>query len=150
MSSFADRVAVARAFLINRASLGRASNYRELIRVIGTHTGGRRRHVNRDKVAEILRAVDDASLADKGILLSALVVHFWDNEAGHRFFDQVAERELLLAEPDDQDARKIFHAEQVVKCFEAYPEIQPFWLRDETPDDASEIDEEAESVQSLD
>ena len=93
MSTFENKVEVVTDFLRNRASLRRLTDYQEVSRVAGEvlHRRGQRHHaapVDREKIAGVLKKVDDDSVENQGFMLSAIVVHFWDNEAGHRFFDR--------------------------------------------------------------
>ena len=151
MSTFENKVEVVTDFLRNRASLNRLTDYQEVGRVAGEllHRRGQRRistPVDRAKIAEVLRTVDKNSLADKGMLLSALVVHFWDNEVGHRFHDSAYK--LGVADSDtDPGYRRGFHASQVEKAFAAYPEFVPVDL-DAVPDDVEELDEDYEDADS--
>lgn len=127
MSTFENKVEVVTDFLRNRASLNRLTDYQEVGRVAAElmYRRGQRRHaqpVRREKIAEVLRQVDKNSLEEKGVLLSSLVVHFWDNEVGHRFHDQAVD--LGVADSDtDPGYRKGFHQSQLQKAFDAYPEF---------------------------
>lgn len=134
MSTFEAKVDEAYDFLTNRASLGRVTNYEELGRVLGRKLmeNGKRRidtPVRREKLPKVLRAVDDRSLSDKGVLLSAAVVHFWDNDAGHRFFEAAEARGLYDGTP-----RRDFHQAQLANTFAAYGGGAS------VPDDISELD----------
>lgn len=137
MSTFEAKVDQAYKFLVNRASLGRVTNYEELGRVLGQKLmeSAQRRidtPVRREKLPKVLRAVDDRSLSEKGVLLSALVVHFWDNDAGHRFFEAAGARGLYDGSPGRE-----FHKAQLANTIAAYGGAVS------VPDDASELDEVA-------
>lgn len=129
MSKFEDKITATQDFLANRASLGRLTTYQEVGRVVGELLCARgQRHtidpVNRDKIAEVLKAIDDVTVDTQGYMLSAIVVHFADNEAGHRFFEQAYERGLYESDTDP-GYRHGFHASHVTKAFAAFPEFVP-------------------------
>ena len=124
MSSQENKVAALRDFLVNRAALSRMTNFQEAGRVMGTLLYARdQRHtdrpVRREAIVAALRDVDRLSLDEKGVLLSALVVHFWDNEVGHRFHEMAVDAGVADSDTDP-GYRKGFHAAQVVKAFAAY------------------------------
>jgi hypothetical protein len=134
MSTFESKVDATYDFLVNRASLRRVTNHEEIGRVIGKTLMEKQQRridspVRREKVIAALRAVDDRSLSEKGVMLSALVTHFWDNGVGSRFFDSATQRGVYEGNVD----RKSFHESQVKKAFSAYG-------GEEVPDDISELD----------
>ena len=127
MSTFNDKLTATRDFLENRASLNRVTTYRELCAVVGELLYRRnQRHiatpVSREKMADVLKAIDDESDKYFNILLSALVVHFFDNKAGHRFFEQQVERGLIEEADFDTDRPEDFHEVALAKVFAAFPE----------------------------
>lgn len=137
MSTFENKVTVVTEFLQNRAALRRLTNHSEVGAVAGQQLAerGMRRidtPVRREKIVDVLRAVDDKSIHESGFMLSALVAHFWDNDPGHRFFEAAIGRGLL-SEDADAEGRAAFHAEELAKVYEAFGGVQ-------VPDDASELD----------
>jgi len=115
MSSFNDKVIATQAFLLNRIGLRRVTNHEELQRVIGQmlFANGRRSNpfpLSREKAIDALAAVDDLSFKEHGVLLSALVVHFWDDGITHRFYEKAILNGLLS--PDaDEDERQAFETD---------------------------------------
>lgn len=140
MSTFDAKVAVATDFLRNRASLNRRTTLRELGTAMGEilNQRGQRsisRPVRREKLGEVLAAVDKKSYAEDGILLSALVVHFYDNDPGHRFFESA--QALGLSNVD--------HNEQLEKALARYTEFVPVSFDPVVPDDISELGEDEDA-----
>lgn len=138
MSTFEAKVDATYDFLVNRAKLGRVTNHEEIGRVIGKtlmEKNQRRidRPVRREKVIDALRAVDDRSYSENGVLLSALVTHFWDNGVGRRFFDAAAKRGIW----DGSQKAADFHKAQLEQVYAAYG--------DTVPDTIEEIDEDVAS-----
>lgn len=124
MSTFNDKVIATNAFLLNRIGLRRVTNHEELQRVIGQmlYLNGRRSTpfpLDREKVIDVLRAVDENSIKEHGVLLSALVTHFWDDGITHRFYEAAILNGLLDPEADEAD-RKAFHAEHLTKVYDTY------------------------------
>lgn len=143
MSTFEAKVAVVTDFLVNRASLARVTNLKELGEVAGALLHDRQlRHVStpvrRDKLKDVLRAVDAKSYADKGVLLSAVVVHFWDNAPGSTFFTSAAQQGVntynegpAVAAAHKDKAFKVYGADGAVDVNANFT----------APDDAHELDE---------
>lgn len=146
MSKFEHKVAATREFLQNRASLNRLTSHREVGIVIGELLANRHQRriatpVSREKVIKVLRAIDDESVAQDGIMLSALVVHFWDNEPGHRFYESAMARGLLSGNANF----KAFHQEQLAKIATRYSEFVPVNSEGSSGTTTSVLDEYEES-----
>jgi hypothetical protein len=56
------------------------------------------------------------------VLLSALVVHFWDDGITHRFYESAVLNGLLPADADE-DERTAFHAAHLAKVYDTYANI---------------------------
>lgn len=124
MSTFNDKVIATQAFLLNRIALRRVTNHEELQRVVGMMLFANERRsnpfpVSREKIIEALAAVDNNSFKEHGVLLSALVTHFWDDGITHRFYEAAILNGLLNPEADE-DERKAFHAEHLDKLYSVY------------------------------
>ena len=124
MSTFNDKVIATNAFLLNRIALRRVTNHEELQRVIGQllFNAGRRSNpfpVSREKIIDALKAVDEQSVKDKGVLLSALVVHFMDDGITPRFYESAVLNGLLPVDASDEDRAK-FHREHLGKVYGTY------------------------------
>lgn len=140
MSTFDSKVAAATDFLRNRASLNRRTTLQELGTVLGELLAKRGQRtistpVRREKLGKVLRAVDKKSYADDGILLSALVVHFWDNEPGHRFYES-AKALGLSVDPK----------EELRKACARFTEFVPVSFDVVVPDTIEELDNEDEDA----
>ena len=127
MSTFNDKVIATQAFLLNRIALRRVTNHEELQRVIGQmlFINGRRSNpfpISREKIIDALKAVDEQSVKEHGVLLSALVVHFWDDGITHRFYESAILNGLLPADADE-DERTAFHAAHLAKVYDTYANI---------------------------
>lgn len=150
MSTFNDKVIATNAFLLNRIGLRRVTNHEELQRVVGQmlFLNGRRSNpfpVDREKIIDALAAVDDLSIKEHGVLLSALVVHFWDDGITHRFYESAILNGLLSADADE-DERTAFHAAHLAKVYDTYGAIL-------VPSDLSALftnEDEADEVADLD
>lgn len=122
MSTFEDKVTATYDFLVNRASQGaRLTSHQEVGTVIGVLLNERRQRristpVARAKVIKVLKAVDDLSVERSGVMLSALVTHFWDAQPGSRFIQSAASRGLF----NGGDAGE-FHKAQLAQIKLAYP-----------------------------
>lgn len=119
MSTFEAKVEVTRDFLKRRAEIGRTTTFQELGAVVGQrlYELGQRSiaiPVRREKIADVLKAIDDESLAKDGVMLSVLVVHLLDNGIGHRFYEWAVERGLL-DEDATEEMREEFHSQQFFK-----------------------------------
>ena len=95
MSTVEDKITATQDFLANRASLRRVTNHQEVGAAIGEMLVNRHQRrisspVRRNKVIDVLRALDDKSVESQGFMISALVVHFWDNSPGHRFWESAS------------------------------------------------------------
>lgn len=127
MSTFNDKVIATNAFLLNRIALRRVTNHEELQRVVGMMLFANERRSNpfpisREKIVEALKAVDEQSVKEHGVLLSALVVHFWDDGITHRFYESAILNGLLPADADE-DERTAFHAAHLAKVYDTYANI---------------------------
>lgn len=127
MSTQHDKVTALHAFLLNRIALRRVTNHEELQRVIGQmlFINGRRSNpfpISREKIIDALKAVDEQSVKEHGVLLSALVVHFWDDGITHRFYESAILNGLLPADADE-DERTAFHAAHLAKVYDTYANI---------------------------
>lgn len=148
MSTFNDKVIATQAFLLNRIALRRVTNHEELQRVIGQmlFINGRRSNpfpISREKIIDALKAVDEQSVKEHGVLLSALVVHFWDDGITHRFYESAVLNGLLPVDASDAE-RKAFHAEMLAKVYDAYANVTvPADLSEMFPSD-DEADEQAD------
>lgn len=105
MSSHQDKVTAAYDFLANRASTRKLTNHREVGIVIGQTLMERSQRrisdpVRREKVIRVLQDVDRRSFAEKGVLLSAIVTHFWDAVPGKRFWDAARTYGLDVSQTD--------------------------------------------------
>lgn len=124
MSTFEDKVSATYDFLVNRASQGaRLTTHQEVGTVIGKLLNERRQRridtpVRRDKIVSVLRAVDDRSVAENGVMLSALVTHFWDAQPGHRFIESATSRGLYSG-----GSKEAFHQAQLSQITEAFPSL---------------------------
>lgn len=153
MSTQHDKVTALHAFLLNRIALRRVTNHEELQRVIGQllFNAGRRSNpfpVSREKVIDALKVVDEQSVKDKGVLLSALVVHFMDDGITPRFYESAVLNGLLSVDASDAQ-RKAFHAEMLAKVYDAYANVTvPADLSEMFPSDPS--DDEADEQADLD
>lgn len=141
MSTFEAKVAVVTDFLANRASLHRVTNLQELGVVAGhllAERGlrGTSAPVRRDKLKAVLHAINQQTHAEQGILLGAIVVHFWDNEPGHGFYESA--QQIGLNTFGDGAA---FHAAEQQKTFAAYPDFVGINDHVTAPDDAQDLDE---------
>jgi hypothetical protein len=101
MSTFEAKVEVVYDFLANRASLKRLTNTQEVANVAGYTLKNRQERridspVRRDKITKVLAAVDRKSFAEKGVLLSATVAHFWDNEVSRYFYKRAAKKGVTV------------------------------------------------------
>ena len=153
MSTHEDKITAVTAFLINRAQLRRVTNHEELQRVTGQllFNGGRRETpmpLSREGIVNILKEVDEVSVKDKGVMLSALAVHFWDDGITPRFYEQAIQHGLLPLEADDVE-RRHFHANQLSKIFDAYPapttapnDLSELFPQPEDSDDEADADAE--------
>lgn len=146
MSSTTDKIAATTDFLRNRASLNRRTTLQELGTVVGEVLAQRGQRgvstpVRREKFDKVLLAVDKQSFKDNGILLSALVTHFWDNKPTHRFYDNAAALGLNVG--SDPEA---FHKEQLRKVCAAYPDFVHVSTSPVIPDDISELDDDEEDA----
>ena len=135
MSTFTDKKDAITAFLVNRAQLTRVTNHEEIQRVTGTllFNGGRRSiptPVSRDKVVEVIKAIDAESAASQSILLSVLIPHFWDAGITPRFYQTAIELGLLDADAST-DERETFRSEMLAKVYLTYAT--------QTPDDLSTL-----------
>lgn len=135
MSTHEHKVKAVYDFLRTRAALGRVTTHEEVGVVIGRTLAERKqrridRPVRREKVQDALRAVDEQSFEEKGVLLSALVAHFWDDNASRKFIQRASEKGLYLGNVDP-DSWGASHRDAV---YAAYPEVDEV-----IPDDASEI-----------
>ena len=148
MSTFNDKVIATNAFLLNRIALRRVTNHEELQRVIGQmlFINGRRSNpcpISRETIIDALKAVDEQSVKEHGVLLSALVVHFWDDGITHRFYESAVLNGLLPVDASDAE-RKAFHAEMLAKVYDAYANVTvPADLSEMFPSD-DEADEQAD------
>jgi len=126
MSTHENKIEVITEFLRNRAALGRVTNVREIQMVAGEmlYTKEQRSHpfpVEREKVHAALDDIAKASYAAEGVLLNAVVTHFWDDEIGER-----ATRWGVLIGVVDQDtavpteALKAFFLAQRAEVFAKY------------------------------
>ena len=80
---------------------------------------------------------------DKGVLLSALVVHFMDDGITPRFYESAVLNGLLSVDASDAE-RKAFHAEMLAKVYDAYANVTvPADLSEMFPSD-DEADEQAD------
>lgn len=153
MSSFEHKVAAATDFLRNRASLGRITNHQEVGRAVGEilHRRGQRgisTPVRREKIKVVLEQVDRTSWGEDGILLSALVPHFWDNEPGSGLRKRL--RKFANGQSWDDAIEAVFeHYES--KGSDVYEvdfnsprpkeTLRDQVLRDRVPDDVRELDD---------
>ena len=150
MSTFNDKVIATNAFLLNRIALRRVTNHEELQRVVGMMLFANERRSNpfpisREKIVEALKAVDEQSVKEHGVLLSALVVHFMDDGITPRFYESAVLNGLLSVDASDAE-RKAFHAEMLAKVYDAYANVT-------VPADLSEMfpaDDEADEQADLD
>ena len=150
MSTFNDKVIATNAFLLNRIALRRVTNHEELQRVIGQmlFINGRRSNpfpISREKIIEAFAAVDDLSIKEHGVLLSALVVHFWDDGITHRFYEKAILNGLLS--PDaDEDERRLFHREHLGKVYGTYGllavpnDLSALFPSEDEADEAADLD----------
>ena len=150
MSTFENKVTVATDFLRNRASLNRRTTLQELGTVMGEVLNKRGQRsiatpVSRDKLRKVLREVDKQSWAEDGILLSALVVHFWDNKPGRHFFES-AEALTGFAASGSPEKSEYFHNKELRKACARYTELVPVITEPVIPDDISELDDEDEDA----
>lgn len=152
MSTSEDKVTVVGEFLTNRAGLRRVTNYQEIGRVAGEQLYERGMRsisspVRRDKIAAVLRAIDDTSFANNGYLLSALVTHFWDNNPGHRFYEGAVGRGMLPADASADDLRD-FHVAQLQTIYADVPELIVASRVPDSPEGLADEQFEDEDVQS--
>ena len=149
MSTFNDKVIATQAFLLNRIALRRVTNHEELQRVVGMMLFANERRSNpfpisREKIVEALKAVDNLSIKEHGVLLSALVVHFWDDGITPRFYESAVLNGLLSVDASDAE-RKAFHAEMLAKVYDAYANVTvPADLSEMFPAD-DDADEQADA-----
>ncbi len=144
MSTFEDKYAAVKDFLLNRASQNRLTDYNEVQRVVADmlHRRQQRHHaqpISREKIAKVLKKLDDETLANGNYMLSSIVVHFWDRKAGHRFFEQAQERGFFNYKTTDED-RQEFHKAQVKLAFKSNREFYPVIL-EPIPDTAEELED---------
>lgn len=99
-SNFEDKVAAATDFLANRASQRRLTNHREFqaaVSEILTKRGQRTKdELSRQSAQRVLSEVDKRTWEDAGVLLSALVPHFWDNKAGRALARRLSHRGVTI------------------------------------------------------
>lgn len=142
MSTFEAKVSVVTDFLANRASLQRLTSLQEVGVVAGkllAERGLRRidTPVRRDKIKDVLRAIDTRSYAEHAVLMSVLVPHFWDNNPGADFWDRASRLGLY-----DGGDREDFINDQFAKVVALYPEVVGVNDNVVIPDDASELEDE--------
>jgi hypothetical protein len=156
MSSFEHKVAATTDFLRNRASLGRITNHQEVAAAVGEilHRRGQRSistPVRREKIKAVLDQVDRNSWGEEGILLSALVPHFWDNQPGHglrrrlrkwangQSWDEAIEAVFEKFEADDTNS--VYEVDFNAPRPQREESLRDRMLaRDRVPDDVSELD----------
>lgn len=100
MSTFEAKVQVVYDFLANRASLKRLTTHQEVATVAGYVLKGRHERridspVRREKIKDVLKAVDEKSWSEKNVLLSATVAHFWDNDSSRAFYKRASSKGVV-------------------------------------------------------
>lgn len=115
MSSMDQKVEVIGEFLQNRAQLQRVTGFEEIQRVAGqklAEKGYRLSYSNvpvrRSDVAQALAIIADQSFKDAEILLPAIVVHFWDADPPHQFYEWATTLGLLSSEADLEERRAVY------------------------------------------
>lgn len=110
-------------FLIERARMERTTSYTELNTVLTQRTDAPTfdfdRADERAAMGELLGRVTDASMANLGVMLSAIVLYLDANDAGSGFYGKARDLGLLQSTATAQQ-REAFWVQQVAAVYAAY------------------------------